>query len=41
MNNILFNYFNIFFIVYLNNILIYLKNEKNYIKYVIKIFIKF
>jgi len=30
-----------FCIVYLNNILIYLKNEKNYAEYIIKIFIKF
>ena len=35
INNILKEYFNKFCIVYLNNILIFLNNKKEYIKYII------
>jgi len=30
INNVLFNYLNDFYIIYLNNIFIYLKNKLNY-----------
>jgi hypothetical protein len=39
INDILFNYLNVFYIVYLNNILIYLENllkHKTYVKLVLK-----
>ena len=41
INHILYNYLNEFIIAYLNNILIYFKNEKNHKKHVKKILKKF
>ena len=38
MNNIFFNYLNIFYTVYLNNIIVFFKNPFEYEKYVCKIF---
>jgi len=37
INNILQQYLNQFFIVYLNNIIIYLKTLKEYISYIFKV----
>ena len=34
INNILYEYLDLFYIAYLNNILIYLKNREEYIKYI-------
>ena len=37
INNILFNYFNNFYTAYLDNIIIYFKNELEYKEYVYKV----
>ena len=37
INNILFNYFNNFCIAYLDNIMIYFKNELEYKEYIYKV----
>ena len=41
INHVLYNHLNEFIIIYLNNILIYFKNEKNHEKHVKKILKKF
>jgi len=41
INNILFDYFDNFYIIYLDNIFIYFNNLLKYNKYINKIFVKF
>ena len=37
MNDVLFDYLDVFYTIYLDNILIYLENELEYIEYVRKV----
>ena len=37
INNILKEYFNKFYIIYLNNILIFLDNKKKHVEYIIRV----